>query len=121
MISISAMQSDIDGNIVLVGRDLSYDSLMSLHDLARRGKRVPTLDGKAVMIDTGISVSDLTLKLTVVRKIQENIDILKHIARSHRYVVVCTEIAAFKGVLSKLQGSNGGYAVEILVLEQLSD
>ncbi len=120
MISISATTSDINGNIVLPQYHLSSNSLLTLYDMERRGRRIPTLDGKAILVDTGISVSDLTLKIQVIKNYTKNNTIIRYLAKNYRYVIISTALGLFKAVISKIKGNAEGFEVEILIMEQLN-
>lgn len=111
MISISAVESDPTGNVILdVGKS-------ELGKVEARVSRVSTLDGNAVVIHSGVSQADRVFNVkTTIDEYQK--EILEHLNENHPTVSISCSEGFFKGTISSLDTSKPDLKMTILVTER---
>lgn len=90
MIAISTVLFDLDGNFIFYDKDLNTDQSKT-DEATRRTSKVQTLDGGVFVDDSGYSVGDSDIKVSVKSPTKALYKKLLNVFKYHRAVVVVTE------------------------------
>ena len=96
MIALSTKTLRIDGNFIFNDNNLGYN------DIERRVSRVKTLDEGIYITDSGASVGDKNIFITINNPSLSLINILSGMAADHSEYVVVTVNGAYNATLNKL-------------------
>ena len=114
MISLCAPTFDISGQLIsATGRAI-------LLNASRRANRVATLDGSAVLVDSGWSAADLTYQLRIPDVTGTNHLAITRFMTYHSTAVLATERGCYNVLLSGLTTDKTTTVVIAEVLEDLS-
>lgn len=114
MIGISTITANASGSIVIHETPES-----EIRTLDARVSRIATLDGGAVIVNSGASDSDRTLFVkSLITETEETI--LKDIFEGGALVHISTDIGFFSGAISRFKPDNGELEMTILTKAKLS-
>lgn len=113
MIGLSTPTADSAGSLILpIHANNPYDG-------QRRGSVTATLDGGSVSYDTGYSISDTTLSMTLKRPTKTMLLSLQYLVAYYGQLVLCSESGAFLGILSFTM-SRDSVALSFRILSRLN-
>ena len=115
MVGISSPVFDLSGAAVL-----PYAYAEGAGNATRRVSRTATLDGGAVVTDTGYAVADNTLEIVANSALEADYAVLLRLTRLYSEVVVSTPDGVFTGSPSELKVDGTDVRLTVLVTEQLS-
>jgi len=110
MISVSSIEFDVDGAIIFE-EDIQNTNYGKL---SRRGNRIATLDGSAIMQDRGFSISDLKFKITVRTYSKIAFSRLKTLLEQSSLQRISTKEGVFIGRLKNISEENNRFGFEVL-------
>lgn len=113
MISLCAPSFDISGEVA------SYSGVAERDSVSRRGKRVATLDGGAVLVDNGYSVADKTFKLSMPDTDGSLYTGIQRLMRYHSRAILTCDEGCFVVLLSGLAPNGQRTRVTAEVLEEI--
>jgi len=115
MASISTQIADTAGSILL-RLDMGKSKL---GEMARRVSRTATLDGGAVVVDSGFSHGDRTLVLSG-RLTETDETTLKTLMQTYSLVTLAIPDGAYSGVIERLTVNHGAVEIRFLIKEKVS-
>ncbi len=113
MISICAPTFDIDGQLT------NASGWAEAQNISRRASRVATLDGGAVLVDSGSSVADLTYKLKLPDPDGEDHLTLTAMIRNHPSAILSCDRSCYQVLLSSLAYKSGNTTCTAEVLAEI--
>jgi len=117
MISITAIEADLNGFVVLKQDDMTPDSMQTIYNMTRRGSRVKTLDNKSVLVDCGITSSDLIINIIIQHKAMEKAFIVRELMFNYGIVNISTRLGVFQASITNITQTESGYQCTILIIE----
>ena len=115
MISLTAIDFDLHGHLMI--HELPTADLSTL---TRRANRVATLDGGAVINDTGHSPADRTFTVRWRLRHRAEQDRAQHLLRMHRYLYVSSREGLFTALPQQLSVQNGEAVLTLLIQEKFA-
>lgn len=112
MIEFFTPTFDLDGVLVV-------KATIDRSAISRRSRRVPTLDGGAVLSDLGYSVKDEDYNVKISRSSREQLDWFADKIAIYPSIVMSSEFGAFSVLLKGIKHSNGEITFTAQVLEKL--
>ncbi|WP_027714894.1 hypothetical protein [Desulfuromonas sp. TF] len=115
MIYLAAPVFDLQGMVTL-----SRTSLSDYGALTRRGSRSATLDGAAVLLDSGYSEADRTFRIVAKGQSREIYEAAAYLLRTYSQLLLSCPEGLFVGGLRDLRPQGADIVFTFLVLEKLA-
>jgi len=119
MIAISTPTFSLDGDMVFADRFL--ESKGDVSSIERRVSRRKTLDGSAVLNDSGFSDSDRTFSVLIDQGDRAALEFLARLVKLYPLITICTEDGAFAGAPEQFLRRYGDYMFKVLIQKKLSE
>lgn len=116
MIGLAAQVFDLNGAVILERTDAESETA----GISRRVQRTATLDGGAVINDTGYAAADRTLKIVAEQVGEAVFAAVARLVRSYSQIVVATRDGVFVGAPDNLRIDGGRLVLSVLVTEEIS-
>lgn len=107
MIIISTTTGDINGHV-------SINTNIDIRDNIARVSRVKTLDGGAVVDNSGFSYSDITVNIST-RISESQAATLWYIFKTYTAILLSTNAGLFLAAIKRLKTNNGALDMTILI------
>lgn len=117
LIGLAALEEDLLGAALVHG---GQDALESTRDYNRRATRTITLDGGAVMTDTGHSAVDRTIRLKIPASDPGLFETLSYMSRTHPLITVSMHDGCYLACPARCWLDGGHIRMEILLTEEIS-
>lgn len=115
MIGISSLTFDLAGGIFLRRDQVSPKSLIDNRAGSRRVSRVATLDGGAVVYDSGFSVADRTVDIEIPAPDEALVDAVDYIVQTYTQILLTMRDGAFLATPDNFRLSNGALTFRALI------
>ena len=118
VLSISPEVYDLVGEVFVYDKHIFIDRT-SLEVLERRSTRTATLDGGAVLYDTGYSASDRTVKFLLRPEYTEMVLKLKTLVKTYSTVTLIIDSGSFQCHIQRVADLTKGLEVNLLILKEI--